>query len=82
MCSPGAPTRWVQGSGLASGVAADSAEAAGMLARLVAHAPGASLFVGRLPVVPVVVAVRRLKVVEELGRPPLLLELGPSREAA
>jgi hypothetical protein len=81
MCSPGKPTRWIQGSGVAAGVD-DAAEGALLLRRLVEHAPGASAFVDRLPVVPVTVAVQTLKVVEDLGRPPLLVELGPSREAA
>jgi hypothetical protein len=83
MCSPGNPSRWIQGQGVAAGVD-DDADGALMLRRLVDHAPGASAFVDRLPVVPVTVTVRTLKVVEELGRPPLLVELppGPSREAA
>jgi nitroimidazol reductase NimA-like FMN-containing flavoprotein (pyridoxamine 5'-phosphate oxidase superfamily) len=82
MCSPGDPSRWVQGRGLASGVEG-SAEGEAMLRRLVEHAPGATVFVGgRLPVAPVVVAVQALKVVEELGRPALVVELDPSREAA
>jgi pyridoxamine 5'-phosphate oxidase-like protein len=81
MCSPGNPSRWIQGEGLASGVA-DADEGAVMLRRLVEHAPGASVFVDRLPVVPVVVAVRGLKIVEDMTQPPLVRELGPSREAA
>jgi hypothetical protein len=81
MCSPGDPSRWVQGRGLAAGVD-DAAEGDAMLRRLVEHAPGASAFVGRLPVVPVVVEVREVKVVEELGRPALVVELDPSRDAA
>jgi hypothetical protein len=62
MCSPGKPTRWIQGSGVAAGVD-DEAEGALMLRRLVEHAPGASVFVDRLPVVPVTVSVHALKVV-------------------
>jgi hypothetical protein len=81
MCSPGNPSRWIQGSGLATGVG-DAEQGALMLRRLVEHAPGASVFVDRLPVVPVTVEVRALKVVEDLAQPPLVVELGPSREAA
>jgi hypothetical protein len=40
------------------------------------------VFVDRLPVVPVAVEVRALKVVEGMTRPPLVLELGPSPQAA
>jgi len=81
MCSPGNPTRWIQGEGVARGV--DGAEeGAVMLRRLVEHAPGSSLFIDRLPVVPVVVEVRAIKVVEDFSQPPLVLELGPAREAA
>jgi Pyridoxamine 5'-phosphate oxidase len=81
LCSPGNPSRWIQGSGIAAGVE-DAEEGALMLRRLVEHAPGSSVFVDRLPVVPVTVEVRGLKVVEDLGQPPLVIELGPSREAA
>jgi hypothetical protein len=81
MCSPGNPSRWIQGEGAARGV--DSVEeGAVMLRRLVEHAPGSSLFVDRLPVVPVVVEVRAIKVVEDFSKPPLVLVLGPAREAA
>lgn len=81
LCSPGNPTRWIQASGVARQVD-DAEEGALMLRRLVEHAPGASVFVDRLPVVPMTVELRALKVVEDLGQPPLLVELGPSREAA
>jgi hypothetical protein len=81
MCSPGEPSRWVQGSGTATAVA-DADEGAAMLRRLVAHAPGAAVFVDRLPVLPVAVAVRTLKVVERLGSPPLVLSFDSSEEAA
>ena len=81
LCSPGNPSRWIQGSGIAAGVE-DAEEGALMLRRLVEHAPGSSVFVDRLPVVPITVDVRGLKVVEDLGQPPLVIELGPSREAA
>jgi hypothetical protein len=81
LCSPGNPSRWIQGSGLAAGVD-DPDVGTAMLRRLVEHAPGASVFVDRLPVVPIVIEVRALKVVHDLGQPPLIVELGPSREAA
>jgi Pyridoxamine 5'-phosphate oxidase len=79
VCSPGRPVRWVQGSGLAR--MASGAEGDAVLRGLEAHSSEAAAFVGRLPVAPVVVEVRSLKVVEELGRPALVLELGPSRSA-
>lgn len=75
VCSPGDPSRWIQGEGLARSVD-DEEEAEPLLRRLVEHAPGASMFVGRLPVVPVVVEVQTLKVVEDIRQPPLLLEFG------
>jgi len=81
MCSPGNPSRWIQGEGVAR-AARDDEDGALMLQRLVEHAPGASMFVDRLPVMPVVVEVRGLKVVEDMTQPALVLELGPSREAA
>jgi hypothetical protein len=79
VCSPGRPTRWVQGSGLAR--VASGGEGDEVLRGLEAHSPDAAAFVSRLPVAPVVLAVRTLKVVEELGRPALVLELGPSPSA-
>ncbi len=79
VCSPGKPTRWVQGSGLAR--VASGAEGEAVLRGLEAHSPDAAAFVGRLPVAPVVVAVQSLKVVEELGRPALVLDLGPAPSA-
>jgi hypothetical protein len=81
LCSPGNPSRWIQGWGIAAGVE-DAEEGRLMMRRLVEHAPGASMFVDRLPVVAVTIEVRALKVVEDIGRPPLVVELGPSREAA
>lgn len=80
VCSPGKPVRWVQGSGEAR--VAEGAEAAEVLGGLEAHSPDAAAFVGRLPVAAVVVTVRSLKVVEQLGRPALVLEMGPSRSVA
>jgi hypothetical protein len=73
MCSPGNPSRWIQGFGTATRPDLDDAGRLEMFRRLIAHAPGARQFVDTLPVHPVVVAVRELKVVEVLGKPPLLL---------
>ncbi len=73
MCSPGNPSRWIQGWGLATQAGVDEPARLELFRRLVAHAPGAGQFVDNLPVHPFVVAVRELKVVEALGKPPLLL---------
>ena len=73
MCSPGNPSRWIQGSGTAAAPAVDDSGRLELFRRLVAHAPGARQFVDTLPVHPVVVSVRQLKVVEALGTPPLTL---------
>ena len=73
MCSPGNPSRWIQGSGSATRADVDEAGRLELFRRLVAHAPGAQQFVDRLPVQPFVVAVRQLKIVEVLSNPPLLL---------
>jgi hypothetical protein len=73
MCSPGNPSRWIQGWGSATRPEVDDAGRLELFRRLIAHAPGARQFVDRLPVHPVIVAVRELKVVEVLGNPPLLL---------
>ena len=76
MCSPGNPSRWIQGWGTAQRPDVDDAGRLEIFRRLVAHAPGARQFVDRLPVNPLIVTVRELKVVEALGSPPLTLELG------
>ena len=81
MCSPGNPSRWIQGSGVARGLV-EGEDGAVLLRRLVEHAPGAAVFVERLPVVPVVVEVRGLKVVEDMGQPPLVVSLGEPASAA
>jgi hypothetical protein len=73
MCSPGNPSRWIQGWGSATRADVDDAGRLELFRRLIAHAPGARQFVDNLPVHPFIVAVRQLKVVEVLGRPPLLL---------
>ncbi|HEY8676804.1 MAG TPA: pyridoxamine 5'-phosphate oxidase family protein [Candidatus Dormibacteraeota bacterium] len=73
MCSPGNPSRWIQGSGSATRPDLDDAGRLELFRRLIAHAPGARHFVDSLPVHPVIVSVRELKVVEVLGNPPLIL---------
>ena len=74
MCSPGNPSRWIQGSGTATRADVDEAGRLELFRRLLAHAPGAQQFVDNLPVHPFLVTVRELKVVEVLGKPPLLLK--------
>lgn len=73
VCSPGNPSRWIQGSGTAYRPDADDAGRMEIFRRLVAHAPGARQFVDGLPVHPVIIEVRDLKVVEAIGTPPLRL---------
>jgi hypothetical protein len=73
MCSPGNPSRWIQGSGLASRPDVDDGGRFELFRRLIAHAPGARQFIDTLPIHPVVVDVHQLKVVEVLGKPPLVL---------
>jgi hypothetical protein len=73
VCSPGNPSRWIQGWGSATRPDVDDAGRLEIFRRLVAHAPGAQQFVERLPVHPVIVAVRELKIVEVLSKPPLIL---------
>ncbi len=73
MCSPGNPSRWIQGWGSATRPEVDDSGRLELFRRLIAHAPGAQQFVDMLPVHPFIVAVRELKVVEVLGKPPLLL---------
>jgi Pyridoxamine 5'-phosphate oxidase len=73
VCSPGNPSRWIQGWGSASTPEVDEPARLEIFRRLVAHAPGASEFVDRLPVHPVIVHVRELKIVEVLGKPAQIL---------
>ncbi|GAC1340672.1 MAG: hypothetical protein NVSMB29_09890 [Candidatus Dormibacteria bacterium] len=75
MCSPGNPSRWIQGSGRAT-LVSDEARHHDLYMRLIEHAAGARAYVENLPVVPVILSVERLTVFEEAGRPPLILELG------
>jgi hypothetical protein len=77
MCSPGNASRWIQGAGVAT-LVGDSSRHAGLLARLVAHAPGSRTFIERDAVLPALIGVRRLTVVESPDRPPLQLTLPSS----
>jgi len=72
MCSPGNPSRWVQGTGLAE-LIVDEDRWTNLFRRLTSHAAGAAQFIERLPVMPVIITVRTLKVVEALDSPSLLL---------
>jgi Pyridoxamine 5'-phosphate oxidase len=74
MCSPGNPSRWVQGAGDAV-LIPDSREHAALFDRLLAHAAGARQFVVQPGAQPAVITVRSLTVVEEAGKPPLVIDL-------
>ena len=74
LCSPGTASRWVQGTGVAE-VIDDPLRHADLHERLMAHAPGARAYVERFPMVPALIAVRRLKIVESIDARPLLLDL-------
>lgn len=74
MCSPGNPSRWIQGWGSAVRPEVDDAGRLEIFRRLIAHAPGAKQFVDTLTVHPVIVTVRELKVVQAPGSPPLRLD--------
>ena len=76
LCSPGAATRWVQGTGIAE-LVDDPEQHADLHERLMAHAPGARAYVERFPMVPALIAVRRLKIVEAIDAAPLLLDFEP-----
>lgn len=75
MCSPGNPSRWIQGSGIASVPEVTEAEQHALFQRLSEHASGAKAFIDNLPVLPALVEVTTLKVVDPAGSPPLLLDL-------
>jgi nitroimidazol reductase NimA-like FMN-containing flavoprotein (pyridoxamine 5'-phosphate oxidase superfamily) len=76
MCSPGNPSRWVQGTGTAQ-LVADESRHAEVFRRLTMHAAGAAQFIERLPVMPAIITVRTLKVVEGLGTPSFHLTFEP-----
>lgn len=81
MCSPGNPSRWIQGTGLAHTVD-DPERRDALLDRIAAHAPAARPFIDSPASLPVLLDVVELKIVEDLASPPLLLRLGPPAEAA
>ena len=76
LCSPGTASRWVQGTGVAE-LISDPLRHADLHERLMAHAPGARAYVERFPMVPALIAVRRVKIVEAIDAAPLLLDLQP-----
>lgn len=81
MCSPGNPSRWIQGTGRAHPVE-DPERRNELLDRIVAQAPAARPFIEARNSLPVLLDVVELKIVEDLLSPPLLLDLGPPAEAA
>ncbi len=81
MCSPGNPSRWIQGTGLAH-VVEDPERRTELIDRIALHAPAARTFVEAAGSVPVLLDVVELKIVEDLASPPLLLDLGPPAAAA
>jgi nitroimidazol reductase NimA-like FMN-containing flavoprotein (pyridoxamine 5'-phosphate oxidase superfamily) len=72
LCSPGNASRWIQGTGAAAFVSDDD-QSESVLARLTAHAPGATQFVESAAVQPAIITVDALKIVEASDRAPLLL---------
>ncbi len=67
---PREPSRWLQAIGVAT-VVEDEAAAVDAIARLIAHAPGAKVFVDRVPVVPVLVSLKAIRLTDLMGeRPP------------
>jgi hypothetical protein len=81
MCSPGNPSRWIQGTGRAHPVE-DPERRIELIDHIVAHAPAARPFIEAPNSLPVLLDVVELKIVEDLLSPPLLLDLGPPAEAA
>ncbi len=74
MCSPGNASRWIQGGGMAA-VVDDHGERANVTRRLIEHAAGAQPYVDGPEVLPVVIAVRWLKVVEARDGPHLVVRI-------
>ncbi|MBV8194001.1 MAG: pyridoxamine 5'-phosphate oxidase family protein [Candidatus Dormibacteraeota bacterium] len=73
LCSPGNASRWIQGTGTAE-VIDDTARHADLHERLLAHAPGARVYVERFAAVPAIITVKRLKIVDAIDATPRLLE--------
>lgn len=70
---PRAPTRWLQGAGVARLVEAPDEQAA-RTAQLIAGAPGAGVFIERVPVTAVVIEIRTLKLTDLTGvTPPVVV---------
>lgn len=67
---PQEPTQWAQATGTAAVVEGPGASAA--LARLTAHAPGAQMFVERVPVVPVALTLNAIKLTDLTGEAPVI----------
>ena len=76
MCSPGNASRWIQGGGAAS-VVEDPGTRTDVARRLIDHAAGAQAYVEGPEVLPVIIAVRWLKVVEARDGAHLLLSFDP-----
>ena len=66
---PQTPTCWLQGAGDVR-IVAEQPERGGRIAQVVAGAPGAAMFVGRVPVTPVVIRVRTIKLTDLTGGQP------------
>jgi hypothetical protein len=76
MCSPGNASRWIQGGGTAS-VVEDPGLRIELARRLIDHAAGAQAYIEGPEVLPVIIAVRWLKVVEARDGAHLLLSFDP-----
>jgi hypothetical protein len=63
------PTRWIQGRG-AVRVVDDEPERSERIRQLVSGAPGAAVFVERVPVTPVVIAIGAMKLTDLTGTQP------------
>jgi pyridoxine/pyridoxamine 5'-phosphate oxidase len=66
---PPRPTRWLQGSGSVR-IIEDEPARGEHIRRLVAGAPGAAVFVERVPVTPIVIVVQELKLTDLTGPQP------------
>ena len=75
MCSPGNPSRWIQGSGHAV-LVGDATRRAALFDRLIAHAAGARAFVDDPAALPGIIVVETVKVVEDAQGTPLRVRFG------
>jgi hypothetical protein len=71
---PQAPTRWLQGSGVAR-VVEEEPQRSQCITQLIAAIPDAAVFVERVPVTPVEIAVRALKLTDLTGESPPVVEM-------